>query len=194
MKIYRLINDTFNYHEAFIDFKSMRRQFNDVKVWLPQENASLTDKLKTEWIPVDVKFESDNKKNITPDISVWNLSCLVLSTKAYNALKETLNPTGEFFTLNNDFYLYNCLESMNADSIDVNKTKIKIEEMESNHIPESLGFLPEKIKGKPLFKPGFLENSFLVCQYSFKKIAEDNQLKGVIFEENLAQTFPTSNG
>lgn len=169
----------------------MRRQFNDVKVWFPQENTSLIDKLKTEWIPVDVKFESDSKKNTIPDISVWNLSCLVLSQKAYEALKETLNPTGEFLTLNNNFYLYNCLESVTAESVDVKKTKLKIEEMNSNHIPQSLGFLPEKIKGKPLFKPGFLENSFLVCQDSFKKIAEDNQLKGVIFEENLAQIFPT---
>ncbi len=191
MKVFRLINDIFNCHEAFIDFKAMRRQFNDVKVWFPQENTSLIDKLKTEWIPVDVKFESDSKKNTIPDISVWNLSCLVLSQKAYEALKETLNPTGEFLTLNNNFYLYNCLESVTAESVDVKKTKLKIEEMNSNHIPQSLGFLPEKIKGKPLFKPGFLENSFLVCQDSFKKIAEDNQLKGVIFEENLAQIFPT---
>lgn len=191
MKVFRLINDIFNCHEAFIDFKAMRRQFNDVKVWFPQENTSLIDKLKTEWTPVDVKFESDSKKNTIPDISVWNHSCLVLSVKAHKALKETLRPIGEFLALNNDFYLYNCLESVNPDSIDIKSTKIKIEEMDSNHIPESLGFLPEKIKGKPLFKPGFLENSFLVCQNSFKKIAEDNQLKGVIFEENLAQIFPT---
>ncbi|WP_439176796.1 hypothetical protein [Cellvibrio sp. ARAG 10.3] len=70
MSPYRLINDIFTYHEAFVDFKALRRQFNDVKVWLPQENASLLDELKAEWIPVNVKFESDSKKNIFPDLSV----------------------------------------------------------------------------------------------------------------------------
>lgn len=70
MSPYRLINDIFTYHEAFVDFKALRRQFNDVKVWFPQENTSLLDKLKAEWIPVNVKFESDSKKNIFPDLSV----------------------------------------------------------------------------------------------------------------------------
>ncbi len=92
--------------------------------------------------------------------------------------------------LNNGFYLYNCLESVNAETIDPKKTKVKIEEESSNHIPESLGFLLDKIQGKDLLKPGFLENSFLICQDSFKELAERNQLKGVIFQENLAQIFP----
>lgn len=191
MTTYRLINDIYNYHEAFVDFKAMRRQFNDIKVWFPQENTSLIDKLKNEWVPVDVKFESDSKKNAVPDISVWNLSCLVLSKKAHDILKEILNPIGEFLVLNNGFYLYNCLESVTAETIDAKKTKLKIEEESSNHIPESLGFILDKIKEKHLFKPGFLENSFLVCQNSFKELAETNQLKGVIFEGNLAQIFPT---
>ena len=191
MTTYRLINDIYQYHEAFIDFKSMRRQFNDVKVWFPQENTSLTDKLKSEWTPVDVKFESDSKNNLLPDISVWNLSCLVLNVKAYKALKETLSSIGEFLPLSDDYYLYNCLESVTAETIDPTKTNLKIEGMDSTHIPESLGFVSEKIQGKPLFKPGFLENSFLVCQNTFKEIAESNQLTGIIFEENLAQIFPT---
>ncbi len=190
MTIYRLINDIYQCHEAFVDFKAMRRQFNEVKVWFPQENISLISRLKNEWTPVDIKFDSDSKKNLIPDISVWNLSCLTLSSKAYEILKELLNPAGEFLALKNGFYLYNCLESITADAVDAEKTKLKIEEVDSNHIPASLGLRVDKIKGKVIFKPGFLENSFLICQESFKQIAEKNQLKGVIFEENLSQMFP----
>lgn len=94
MTTYRLINDVYQCHEALVDFKTMRRQFNDVKVWFPQKNTSLLDKLKTEWTPVDVTFKSDSKKNSNPDISVWNLSCLVLSVKAYEALIDILKPIG----------------------------------------------------------------------------------------------------
>src|SRR6187431_2071564 len=160
MTTYRLINDIFTCHEAFIDFKAMRRQFNGVKVWFPQENTSLSDKLKGDWTPVPVTFESDKKKNLVPDISVWNLSCLVLSKNAYQTLKDILSPIGEFFLLNDDFYLFNCLNTVGGDSIDANKTSLKIENMDSNHVPESLNFIAEKITKNPLFKPGFLENSF----------------------------------
>src|SRR6187431_1073175 len=155
MTTYRLINDIFTCHEAFIDFKELRRQFNDVKVWFPQENTSLSDKLKGDWTPVSVTFESDNKKNLIPDISVWILSCLVLSKKAHQAFKDLLTPIGEFFPLKDDFNLFNCLNTVGGDSIDINRTSLKIEQMDSNHIPESLGFIAEKIADKSLFKPGF---------------------------------------
>lgn len=190
MTTYRLINDIFTCHEAFVDFKALRRQFNDVKVWFPQENTSLLDKLKAEWTPVDVKFESDRKKNLLPDLSVWNLSCLVLSSKAYAALKDFLDPIGEFLALNEGFYLFNCLDTVAADSIDTTKTKIQIDNIDSNHIPKALAFLPDKIAGKFLFKPSFLENSFLICQDELKNIATEQNLAGLIFEEDLAQIFP----
>lgn len=188
---YRLLNDIFTCHEAFVDFKALRKQCNDAKVWFPQENTTLLDKLKSNWETVDVTFESDNKKNATPDISVWNLSCLVLSSKAYDALKTILNPIGEFLPLKNGFHLFNCLSSVGGDSIDQSKTTFKIEQIDTNHAPASLGFLPEKIAKIPLFKPGFSENSFLICQNEFKRIAIEHGLKGVIFEENLATTFPS---
>lgn len=191
MTTYRLLNDIFTCHEAFVDFKALRKQCNDVKVWFPQENTTLLDKLKGNWEPVDVSFESDNKKNATPDISIWNLSCLVLSSKAYDALKTILNPIGEFLPLKNGYYLFNCLNSVGGDAINQNKTAFKIEQIDANHIPASLEFLPEKIANKPLFKPGFSENSFLISQDDFKKITIQHGLKGIIFEENLAAIFPS---
>jgi hypothetical protein len=191
MTTYRLLNDIFNCHEAFVDFKTLRRQFNDVKVWFPQENTALTNKLKSEWIPVDVTFTSDRKGNAIPDISVWNLSCLVLSTQACNLLKPLLSPIGEFLPLNNGFYLYNCLSAVSGDAVDQSKTSFQIEHSDSTHIPKSLTFLPAKIMNQPLFKPSFAENSFLICQDEFKELVIKNNLTGLIFSENLAQIFPT---
>lgn len=190
MTTYRLINDIYHCHEAFINFKAMRKQFADIKVWFPQTNTSLLDKQIGAWEPVDVKFESDRKANSIPDISVWNLSCLVLNEKAYNVLHQILQPIGEFLALKGGFYLFNCLASAAADTIDPTKTSLKIEDIHSNHIPESLGFNMDKIAEMHLFKPGFLENSFLICQDELKELILANNLKGVIFEENLAQIFP----
>src|SRR5690606_30395973 len=128
--------------------------------------------------------------NIIPDLSVWNLSCLVLSSKAYTVLKDFLDPVGEFLALSEGFYLFNCLDTVAADSIDTAKTKMQIDNIDSNHIPKALAFLPDKITGKFLFKPSFLENSFLICQDELKSIATEHNLAGLIFEENLAQIFP----
>lgn len=189
MTTYRLLNDTFHCHEAFIDFKALRKQFKDVKVWFPQENISLIDKLNSEWAPVDVRFTSDSKNNSNPDISVWNMSCLVLSDRAYKTLEPMLCSIGEFLPLKNNFYLFNCLSTVSDDAIDQSRTAFNIENNDINHIPKSLGFIPNKIAGKVLFKPGFAENSFLICQNEFKRVANENKLSGVIFEEGLAQIF-----
>jgi hypothetical protein len=137
-----------------------------------------------------VKFESDRKANAVPDLSLWNMSCLVSSKKAKDALFPLLGDLGEFLPLQNDFFLFNCLISVGGDAVDQSKTKLDLESQDSVHVPNTLEFLPEKIKGKALFKPGFAHNSFLICQGEFKTVADANGLTGVVFTENLAQIFP----
>jgi len=189
MTTYRLFNNIHAYHEAFVDFRAMRRQFDDVKVWFSQKNEKILDKLKTEWVPVDVKFESDSKDNRIPDVSVWNYSCLVLSEHAKQALDPVLKDIGEYLPLNGGFTLFNCLDSVGGDVLDQSKSSFKLESEDSLHIPDKLTILPEKIEGKVLFKPAFAHNSFLICQDEFKQLAERNQLGGVVFEENIAKMF-----
>lgn len=189
MTTYRLLNDINQCHEAFVDFKALRRQFNDIKVWFPQENIRLLDKLKTHWLPVGVSFSSDKKSNTNPDISVWNLSCLVLSDKAYTALKPLLEPHGELLPLENGFFLFNCLSSIGASAVDAAGTSLAIEFEDGGNIPTALALKEELIAGIPIFKPGFLDNGFLICQDEFKKIVEDNKLVGVVLDSNLANIF-----
>ena len=121
MTTYRLLNNVFDYKEAFVDFKSMRKNYDGLKVWFNEENESLKTKLKAEWLPVPVEFDASSgakKKAKDPDLSVWNMSCLVLSEKAHNALKTLLEKHGEIFPLNDGYYLFNCLESIGSNAID----------------------------------------------------------------------------
>ena len=37
MTTYRLLNNVKSYHEAFVDFRAMRKQFDGVKVWFSQK-------------------------------------------------------------------------------------------------------------------------------------------------------------
>ncbi|KZZ01823.1 hypothetical protein A3746_34525, partial [Oleibacter sp. HI0075] len=147
MTTFRLLNNVKSYHEAFVDFRAMRKQFDGVKVWFSQKNEKLLDRLKDDWKPVSVTFESDTKTNQAPDISVWNYSCLVLSAQAKSVLEDLLVGTGEFLPLEDGYWLFNCLESIGGDAIDAEKSKFQIGSEDSLHIPTSLTLKYEKISG-----------------------------------------------
>ncbi len=189
MTTYRILNNVNAFHEAFVDFKSMRKQFDGLKVFFSQKNETILDRLKDEWTPVSVKFESEKKSNQAPDISVWNYSCLVLSEKAFNALESLLSGKAELLELDGGYVLFNCLDSIGGDAIDQAKSRFEIEAQDSAYIPKELTLLPNKIKGKTVFKPGFSHNSFLMCNEEFKDLADKNELGGVSFETNLAKMF-----
>ncbi len=198
MTTYRLINNVFEFKEAFVDFRAMRRNYDGLKVWFNEKNESLKNNLKDKWKPIDVKFDASSsakKSSTIPDISVWNMSCLVISKKALEALEPLLEKHGEVFPLNNNFYLFNCLSSINNSAIDEQNSSFEIDQANADNtellgIPKKLTLIPSEIKNIEIFKPEFSHNSFLICQDKFKKLVNQENLGGLIFEENLAQMFP----
>ena len=198
MTTYRLLNNVFDFKEAFVDFKMMRKNYTQLRVGFNEDNISLYDNLKSKWQPVDVSFDksSNGKKDtVTPDLSVWNMSCLVLSEKATNALNTFLEPYGEFLPLNNGYSLFNCLTSIDTSCVDGSQSSFEMEftGTDTNELlgnPKKLVLLDSALKGKEIFKPGFSYNSFLICQDSFKSAVEKSMLGGLIFEQDLAQIFP----
>ncbi len=53
MTNHRLLNNVSEFHEVFIDFKSMRKQLHGAKVWFPQKYESLLAQIKGDWTPVN---------------------------------------------------------------------------------------------------------------------------------------------
>ncbi|MBV1881151.1 MAG: hypothetical protein KUG82_05935 [Pseudomonadales bacterium] len=190
MTTYRLNNNVFEYSCAYVNYRALRRQFEKLSVEFSQHNQSLIEALTAEWVPVGVEFKTETKKATMPDISIWNMSCLVVNEKAKTELAPILEEFGELLPLENKFYLFNCLTSLSGDVVDPDKTSVLLENIDSAHIPKTLEFLPNKIVGKSIFKPGFALNTFLVCQDDFKKAVESANLNGLLFDENLAQMFP----
>lgn len=191
MTTYRLHNNIFKYHNAYVDFRALRKQCNTLSVEFSQRNESLINKLKEEWIPVDVEFKSDSKKKIVPEITTWNMSCLVMSQRAKDILESLLKNHGEFLLLDKNYYLYNCLESIDGKTIDKDNSSFEFEAQNSIHMPKKLSLLEAELRDKPLFKPGFLHNTFIICQSKFKDLIEKENIQGLLFDENLAQMFPT---
>ncbi len=190
MTTYRLHNNIFECCSAYLDFRAIRKQCDGLKVGFAENNESLLDKLKSDWVPVGLDFKSDLKKAAMPDISIWNMSCLVLNQKAMDALQPLLKGKGELLTLQNSYYLFNCLESLSGDVVDAEKSSFEIESVDTAHIPKKLELIESKIKGKPVFKPGFAENSFLIVQDDFKSVVNENKLTGLLLQEDLENIFP----
>lgn len=198
MTTFRLLNNVFEFQEAFVDFKMMRKNYTSLRVSFNEDNVCLYDNLKTKWLPVDVRFDksSSGKKGATlPDLSVWNMSCLVLSEKAAKVLTSFLEPYGELLPLNNGYSLFNCLTSIDTAAVDGSQSSFELESMgtDTNELlgnPKKLVLLDSAISDKEIFKPGFSHNSFLICLDSFKSVVEESGLSGLIFEDDLAQTFP----
>ena len=190
MATYKLLNNIFKYQEPVIEFKTFRKQFDGVKIWFNQKNESLIDKLKSDWIPIDIQFSSDRKNNNIPDISVWNLSCLIMNDKAKAVLEPELKNIGEFLPLKNGFYIYNCLNSVDGDVIEQAHSSVDINHSDLAQLPKELYMLEEKVSDKFLFKPAFAHYGFLVCLDRFKEIVESHNLSGILFESDLSQIFP----
>ncbi len=185
MVAYRLDNDIASYQEMFVDFKAMRRQYSELRVSFNEDNISLYDNLLNEWQPVDLFFEQSSLAQSAaklPDLSLWNISCVVLSKKAHDALGGFLDPFGEFLPLKDGYHLFNCLTSIDRTCVDERSSSFDLDAIENSMFyQKSLSFIDKKLEGIEIFKPSFTHNGMLLCQAPFKELVEANALGGLVF-------------
>ncbi|WP_444932013.1 hypothetical protein ACJJIF_09700 [Microbulbifer sp. SSSA002] len=119
-----------------------------------------------------------------PDVTTWNRSHLVLSTKAQSVLSEELAPYGEFLPITLDgqpYVIFNCLNTVSADK-SVSRADIQ------NDLwlgVKSIGFSDEEVTSNLIFKTRFDRCANLYCGDRFRDIVEGAGLKGLKFLENL---------
>lgn len=145
--------------------------------------------LKEYWVDAGAKFVDVGLKNAAkPDVTTWNGANLVLSPKAYEVLKGSLEPLGEFLpiTIDGETYLvFNCLNVVYVDSVQseadiVNDLWMGV---------KKIGFEDDTIKNNLIFKTKFDRCSALYCGESFKTLLESHNLKGLNFNEDLLASF-----
>lgn len=139
--------------------------------------------LAKEWIPFDCdQFEMPETKDLkTPDIFLWLDVYLVLNNKAYDALAPSLHQFGEFLplTVNGEtHFLFNCLTFGKEDEAEINyKYDAGIPTGLTN-----LEFVEEDVEDKSLFKSQISFRGSLFCNSLFKRLCDENQLKGLGFQ------------
>lgn len=145
--------------------------------------------LKEHWVDIGAEYvdvELNNQR--APDVTTWNGANLVLSPQAYSALKETLEPYGEFLPLtigDESYHVFNCLKV-----VDVDKSVSQANVVNDLWMGvKSIGFDAETVRNNIIFKTRFDRCSALYCNDEFKALIEKFGLEGLIFHEDLLSEF-----
>ena len=140
------------------------------------------------WQPIKINFYSDRKSADIPDITEAN-GKLFLSSKAANVMEPLISQFGELLPIeyeNGKGFLFNCLTNAEqVKGVDLDNSKDDIYTGES-----FLTFFPEKVKALNIFNTEFDSYLGLFCQEAFKECIEKNQLKGVVFGQDLGKLVP----
>jgi hypothetical protein len=146
------------------------------------------------WQALEVQFHDDSdKKNISslPDITCWFTDQLVLNEHAYNTLSEVLNPYGEFLPVKykgTSFWVFHVTKLTSLDVIDQTDSARTVEA--SGHIEvERMSFISSTVKDLLVFKTEYNGFKNVYCSDKLKSILDDADLKGLVFNENLASIF-----
>ncbi len=197
MTVYIIKNDNYKYQELtlgihdFIDL--IPEKYDDLYIAKFNFNNMSLNKW---WSNIHSSFKTieDEPEAPIPDISVWIGATLALSPKAYSILHDLLSPFGEFLPVtcgNDTFHIFNCLTFGMVDEINSKQNLQYIEgEPEGIYMGiKKLLFNKVDIQKKEIFKTKFnyCQDSF--CNENFKNTVEKNNLKGIVFKDNLASMF-----
>ncbi|MGD9000107.1 MAG: hypothetical protein PVF75_06810 [Granulosicoccaceae bacterium] len=145
------------------------------------------------WKPVKGKFiPKSSGATIIPDISTWQTDLLILNQKAYDGLKDILEPYGELLPVEigpDTYYLFNVLERLPDDVIDNENSEYEYYE------EEAVGFRVLKFdennipQDKLLF---CLHNDFaynIYCDERLKNMINEKGLCGLYFNTILIDPY-----
>ncbi|MHA2828633.1 hypothetical protein [Vibrio harveyi] len=186
MNVFKICDDHENFKTMSSTPDEIAMQLGDFNLFerilrQPTENDSLQD----IWKQVDVCFEDVLVSNSQlPDVSVWLRTFLVLSPKAYSALKGSLELAGEFLPIRVDddsWYIYSCFHFGQEEP---DQCVEKIEYGFSAGV-EKLVFVESDINKKVLFKSRLDGASNLFCNQRFVEVFQEHDLRGITFTDEL---------
>lgn len=182
--IYKLHDDYQNTYSLLIDGAELLTKMPTFKPrFLGKARAQ-------EWVMPDASFyyceNFEGMRETLPDVSMWMLGVIVLSPKAYSVFHDSLEKAGEFLpiAINGEiYYLYNTLYVI--PEVAMNKDKV-VEVIDSGvHLGQSnVSFNELFLNGEKIinFKSDTDKLMFTYCTEEFKKLYEDNDFKGLVFE------------
>jgi hypothetical protein len=144
-----------------------------------------------KWWPTmyaEFKQIEDKPPAAIPDICEWRGASIVLSPKAYKALRTTLNNFGEFLPViceRETYYIFNCLTFGQIDEIN-SKQDIQDGVFMGT---KNVRFNSVDIADKAVFKTKLDRCLTIFCSSKLKDAVTSNNLTGIEFKEDLADSI-----
>lgn len=150
-----------------------------------EANLSMSEWWQT--IPCDFFDEANDQDKSIPDICIWTGATLILSRRAYNLLKDSIEPFGELLPLSisgERYYLFNCL-SYGVDDLDACESEIE----DGQQLWVRKLVTEPKDEEQLLFKSEYDKGHTLLCNQRFADIISQLELKGLSFDNELVKNF-----
>ncbi len=183
MKTYKLTDD---YEKHFTFTIKGAELYNKMPDYSPRFN---TKTRLTEWVKPDASFYATenylNEKVSIPDITTWVAGNLVLNTRAYEILSDTLKVSGEFLPVSVegiDYYIFNTLRIIDEKYIDKTKAREVIDGSVNVGL-ENISFSTNGLEDDGVFKSESDHLLHTYCTENFKQLLIDNNLNGLLFTE-----------
>lgn len=148
--------------------------------------------MQQAWQPVKGKFYPKVDATTVPDITTWQTDLLLLNQKAYESLKEILEPLGELLPVeveSDTYYLFNVLARLPDNVIDTEKSEYEYYEEEAVGF-RILNFVEKNIPtDKLLF---CVQNNFaynIYCDERLKNFINEKGLCGLYFNTTLIDPY-----
>jgi hypothetical protein len=182
--IYKITHDFENTYSLLIEPSEL---FSKMPGYRPRFKAKA---LANQWVEPEASyFASANFSGETgaiPDVSTWRLGQLVLNTKAYDSLKDCLEPSGEFLPISvgrSVFYIFNPLYIIPDTAINLDNAVDVIESgvhLGKNNVSFDEEFL--KKERVCVFKTNTDHLVYSYCTEGFRNIYDSSDFKGLNFE------------
>lgn len=149
--------------------------------------------MQKAWQPIKGKFYPKiGGATAAPDITTYSTDLLVLNQKAYDALKDTLEPFGELLPIlveDQTYYLLNVLSRLADEVIDAENSEYEYYDEEEVGF-KVLNFDANKIPQDSLLF--CIQNKFaynIYCDDRLKSLIQDKGLAGLHFNTTLIDPY-----
>lgn len=190
--VYQLKYIPKKYKALQLDVMKIAEKLGDYGLITTLMNAPLTgESLADKWRCIDTTLQSLSASGCEmPDLSLWDSQGLYLSTKAYDALADTIKDDGEFLSLNVDgkpAYLFNCRVFGQED---LSLTERKYLDGEPDGVVSLVFDEAELTKSnRNIFRSKLQGGTALYASENFKKLCETHNLCGLKFDNDLLGIF-----
>ena len=185
--VYKLRFDRFNFMEFNLSPTEIKGKLGDMFI------LDNSEQWAEFWSPLNGEFfDGSDAGNVIklPDISLWFTNEIVCNERAYNKVKKNLETYGEWLPIcieGVQYWLLHVTQKTGVDFVDRKNSERTINPIGKVDLIK-LSFNESMIDDLLIFKTEYNNFKNIYCTEKFKLLVESNNLKGLIFSDDMTNS------